>query len=69
MLKNGPKFGKDFFDELLVKIKEIRASEKRFYQKKLIYTKNVVLAMIKIVKQHKSFTKMFKISCILLLLE
>ena len=27
MLKNGPKFGKDYFDELLVKIKEIRASE------------------------------------------
>lgn len=25
-LKNGPKFGKDYFDELLVKIKEIRAS-------------------------------------------
>ena len=23
MLKNGPKFGKDYFDELLVKIKEI----------------------------------------------
>ena len=33
MLKNGPKFGKDYFDELLVKIKEIRASERRFYQK------------------------------------
>lgn len=32
-LKNGPKFGKDYFDELLVKIKEIRASERRFYQK------------------------------------
>ena len=29
MLKNGPKFGKDYFDELLVKIKEIRASERR----------------------------------------
>ena len=33
MLKNGPKFGKDYFDELLLKIKEIRASERRFYQK------------------------------------
>ena len=32
-LKNGPKFGKDYFDELLIKIKEIRASERRFYQK------------------------------------
>ena len=33
LLKNGPKFGKDYFDELLLKIKEIRASERRFYQK------------------------------------
>lgn len=32
-LKNGPKFGHDYFDELLEKIKEIRASERRFYQK------------------------------------
>lgn len=33
MLKNGKPFGKDYFDELLEKIKEIRASERRFYQK------------------------------------
>lgn len=33
LLKNGPKFGKDYFDEILLKIKEIRASERRFYQK------------------------------------
>ncbi len=33
MLKNGKAFGKDYFDELLEKIKEIRASERRFYQK------------------------------------
>ncbi len=33
MLKNGAKFGKDYFDELLERIKEIRASERRFYQK------------------------------------
>lgn len=32
-LKNGPKFGQDYFDELLERIKEIRASERRFYQK------------------------------------
>ena len=32
-LKNGPKFGKDYFDELLERIREIRASERRFYQK------------------------------------
>lgn len=33
MLKNGNAFGKDYFDELLERIKEIRASERRFYQK------------------------------------
>ena len=32
-LKNGSVFGKDYFDELLEKIREIRASERRFYQK------------------------------------
>lgn len=32
-LKNGKKIGKDYFDELLERIREIRASERRFYQK------------------------------------
>lgn len=33
MLKNGRVFGQDYFDELLEKIREIRASERRAYQK------------------------------------
>ena len=33
MLKNGKPFGKDYFDELIERIREIRASERRFYQK------------------------------------
>jgi hypothetical protein len=32
-LKHGQRFGKDYFDELLERIREIRASERRFYQK------------------------------------
>ncbi|MEK9195939.1 MAG: virulence RhuM family protein [Patescibacteria group bacterium] len=32
-LKNGSHFGKDYFDELLEKIREIHASERRFYLK------------------------------------
>lgn len=32
-LKQGLQFGKDYFDELLARIRDIRASEKRFYQK------------------------------------
>ena len=33
MLKNGKPFGKDYFDELLERIREIRTSERRLYQK------------------------------------
>ena len=33
MLKNGRTFGRDYFDELLERIREIRASERRAYQK------------------------------------
>nr|WP_199000749.1 virulence RhuM family protein [Flavobacterium sp. ASV13] len=33
MLKNGKVFGKDYFEELLERIREIRSSERRFYQK------------------------------------
>jgi len=33
MLKNGKAFGKDYFDELLERIREIRTSERRLYQK------------------------------------
>ncbi len=33
MLKNGRPFGKDYFDELLERIREIRSSERRAYQK------------------------------------
>ncbi|MBU4300127.1 MAG: virulence RhuM family protein [Nanoarchaeota archaeon] len=32
-LKNGKYFGKDYFDELLERIRSIRASERRIYQK------------------------------------
>ena len=32
-LKQGKGFGKDYFEELLERIREIRASERRFYQK------------------------------------
>ena len=33
MMKNGRQFGRDYFDELLERIREIRASERRAYQK------------------------------------
>lgn len=41
-LKNPKKFGEDYFDELLERIRDIRASEKRFYQKiKEIYSLSI----------------------------
>ena len=32
-LKQGKHFGKDYFDDLLERIREIRTSERRYYQK------------------------------------
>jgi hypothetical protein len=32
-LKQGKKFGRDYFDELLERIRDIRSSERRFYQR------------------------------------
>lgn len=41
-LEDPAKFGKDYFDELYLRIRAIRASEKRFYQKVLdIYSTSV----------------------------
>ncbi len=40
-LKEGVNIGSDYFDEILERIRDIRASEKRFYQKiRDIYTPN-----------------------------
>ncbi len=33
LLKNGTRFGKDYFDQLLERIREIRSSERRVYEK------------------------------------
>lgn len=41
-LKEGKTLGTDYFDELLERIRDIRTSEKRFYQKvKDIYTLSI----------------------------
>lgn len=56
-------FGKDYFDELLVKIKEIRASERRFYQKiteRLIKDKNIVIFKLPFLKMRR--LKIIKLS-------
>ena len=50
-LKQGKNFGKDYFDELLERIREIRTSERRFYQK-------ITASRL------KTFLQQFKINCI-----
>ena len=46
-LKQGRHFGKDYFDDLLERIREIRTSERRYYQKITdIYMLNAVLIMM-----------------------
>ena len=68
LLKNGTRFGKDYFDELLERIRDIRSSERRFYQKitdifaecSYDYQSNSTLAKIFMLK--------YKISCIMPLL-
>lgn len=54
-MKNGPKFGKDYYEELLQTIKEIRLSERRLYQKLQMYLKRQVLIITKIPKKHIHF--------------
>lgn len=68
-LKNPKKFGADYFDELLERIRDIRASEKRFYQKvKDIYALSIDYdSKIMIRRQicQRSFLLPFKTSSII----
>ncbi len=54
-LKQGKRFGKDYFDELLERIREIRASERRFYQK---ITDIYALSLIRIQQEFIFFTSL-----------
>lgn len=62
MMKNGRPFGRDYFDELLERIKEIRASERRFYQKLRISMRNAATIMILIVRPQRISSKQYKTS-------
>ena len=64
LLKNGRQFGKDYFDELLERIREIRASERRFYQKITDIFHNAAMTTIKIAKRLNYSILLFKISSI-----
>ena len=60
MLKNGKKFGKDYSDELLERIRDIRASERRSYQKITDIYQNVCADYDKNSEQTKLFYKIIQ---------
>lgn len=66
-LKQGKRFGKDYFDELLERIREIRASERRFYQKITDIYQQCSIDYNKEADITQTFLKQFKTSCIGLL--
>ncbi len=59
-LKNGRYFGKDYFRELLERVRSIRASERRIYQQ--IFLLNAVSTMTLNLKPHGISMHMYRIS-------
>ena len=55
LLKKGTRFGKDYFDHLLSRIREIHASERRFNQKITDYMQQVQITIWMLMKQKTSF--------------
>ena len=58
-------FGKDYFEEQLERIREIRASERRFYQKITISMPGAVQTIARIAKLLRIFSRRFRTSCIM----
>lgn len=69
MLKNGKPFGKDYFEELLERIREIRASERRAYQKITDVFEQCSYDYDKNSETQRIFMPLFRINCILRLQE
>ena len=65
MLKRGRVFGRDYFDELLEKIREIRASERRAYQKIADVFEQCSSDYRRNSEETQLFTRLCRISCIL----
>ena len=60
-LKGKNVFGADYFDDLLDRIREIRTSERRYYQKITDIYANVVQTTTKIVKLQHYSSRRYKI--------
>lgn len=64
-LKEMRNFGQDYFDELLKRIRDIRASEGRFYLRLLTYMLPQLI-MIRKQNSHRNSLQLYKINCTLL---
>lgn len=64
LMKNGRPFGKDYFDELLERIREIRASERRAYQKSQMFSSSAAMTTTKTVRPQRPSTPSCRTSCI-----
>lgn len=64
-MANDAFFDEDYYDSLLAEIREIRLSERRFYQKVTDIYATKVWIMIKSLLQQLNFLKKFKIKCIM----
>ena len=64
-MANGAFFDEDYYDSLLAEIREIRLSERRFYQKVTDIYATKVWIMIKSLLQQLNFLKKFRIKCTL----
>ena len=62
-MANGSFFDEDYYDSLLAEIREIRLSERRFYQKVTDIYATKVWIMIKSLLQQLNFLKKFRIKC------
>lgn len=65
MLKNGKPFGRDYFDELLERIREIRASERRAYQKIADVFDSAAMTTTRTARQQKPSMPSYRTSCTL----
>lgn len=64
-LKNGRFFGKDYFKELLERVRSIRASERRIYQQITEFLPRAVSTITRTLKPRANFMPMCKTSSIL----
>ena len=62
LMKNGPFFGRDHFDELLERIREIRASERQPIRKSQMFLSSAATTMTKVATPPRPSTPSYRTS-------